>query len=252
MRAFWVSMVVACLFTVGGAQAAPTHEQLRDENDRKLVSELEALAPESVPLLSGANDAYRAERWKEAEAKYLELGRRVPKFTAALRRACAARLGSGRRAEAIALCREAAADGSSDNLQMLARALAVPPQGAGELDEARRLAERAADMTPDDVFAQYSLCEVLARQGLMQTGLPCYRFVRERGPANFAAGVLLAQALHEVSRASLRRTTPTRTARPAGSRSRATRSTGSSAVRRGCRLWHPGTRRRTGLLASFR
>ena len=199
MRGTWVLILVGLMVMPFGAAARPSDAQMRNKNDADLEARLRELAPDAVPQLTAATAALRAEQWQQAADGYRRLAEQVPAFTPALRRACAAELRLGHRDEALRLCRKAATDGASDNLQALARALAVPPHSLADMQEARATAERAEALTPDDVYAQYALCEVMARQGALQTGARCLQFVREHASNEMVSSLLLLQTMTEIS-----------------------------------------------------
>jgi Zn-dependent protease with chaperone function len=135
------------------------------EFDRRIAAELAARSPDAALVWTEANLAREREEHEKAARLYAKVAVMAPGFTHALRRQAGEELALGRRDRAVALARQAvAAEASPENLAALATILArgkgkaEPPKA--DLDEARRLALRAAAAAPDDFYIQAALCQV--------------------------------------------------------------------------------------------
>ena len=149
------AVVVAAL--LGNARPAVAAESMQ-EFDRRITAELEAIDTEAARLFKEANAEREKGRHAEAASLYSQVFARAPSFVHALRRECGEEQTLGHRPRAIALCRQAVSrDESSTNLAALARVLATGTEAskptALETAEAVQLADRAAALAPDDLFA---------------------------------------------------------------------------------------------------
>jgi Zn-dependent protease with chaperone function/Flp pilus assembly protein TadD len=147
--------------------------------EQQIVRELQAVAPDAVPLFQRATAAGDAQDFASAVDLFSKVLDLAPGFTHAERRKCGALAQLGRRDEALPLCRSALArDESPPNEAALAGALlstkdAVPPFDAAE---AKRLAAHAADSKPDDPY----YWNVLVQASLADNDLPSARSAVDR------------------------------------------------------------------------
>jgi Zn-dependent protease with chaperone function len=158
-------LVATCVANAQSSAALKADfEAITRQFDDKLEQELTGSAPDAVPVLKEANAARRAKKHEQAVAAYARLRQLAPTFTAAARRQCQELLELGRRDEALALCREAAKDGSADNIAGLAHALVESKPNRKvtplEIAEAIELAEKAIRLAPDDYWVHTVLCAI--------------------------------------------------------------------------------------------
>lgn len=148
------------------ALAVVTPEKLSETEaarEAPLVANLRQLNPEAVTGYESAVAAMQREDYAAAERHLEEVHHEVPGFTAATRRLCLAKGALGKREAALALCREAAGDGSSRSLAALSFALtgfgdlAFTPRAA-QAREALEVADRAVEEDAEDVLAQRAAC----------------------------------------------------------------------------------------------
>jgi Zn-dependent protease with chaperone function len=139
----------------------PAHEAF----DRRITDELTRLNPEAALVWTEANLARARDEHEKAARLYAKVAAMAPGFSHAVRRQAGEELALGHRERAVALSRRAvAAEASPENLSALATVLARgkgdadPPKP--DLEEARRLALRAAAAAPDDFYVQAALCQV--------------------------------------------------------------------------------------------
>lgn len=157
---------VAATCAVRSAGAVVSPEELAAYETRReqpVVQNLAQLAPDAVAPYEQAVAAMHAADLPTAEKLLETVHHDVPGFTAATRRLCLVKGGLKQRDAAIALCREAAGDGSARSLAALSFALtgfgdlgAKPT--APEVAEALELATRAVKRDADDVLAQRAMC----------------------------------------------------------------------------------------------
>jgi Zn-dependent protease with chaperone function len=133
--------------------------------NRQATAELARRNPAAVPVWIEANRTRDREQHETAARLYATVSSMAPGFTHALRRQAGEEQELGHRDRAVVLARRAVAgEASPENLAALAtilahgRANAEPPKG--DLDEALRLAERAAAGASDDFYVQAGLCQV--------------------------------------------------------------------------------------------
>src|ERR1700753_2619498 len=108
---------IAIFLWCGTALAGPAD----DAFEKKIEAELGAIDPGAVEVFQRANAAREREDHDAAEKLYAEVSARAPSFIHAERRRCGQLADLGRRAEAIALCRDAVAkDPSGPNYGALA------------------------------------------------------------------------------------------------------------------------------------
>lgn len=136
-----------------------------DAFDRRLTEELARRSPRAALAWSEANLARARDEHEKAARLYAQVASLVPGFSHAVRREAGEQLALGRRERAVVLARQAVAtEASPENLSALANTLARgkgdadPPRA--DLEEARRLALRAAAAAPDDFYVQAGLCQV--------------------------------------------------------------------------------------------
>jgi Zn-dependent protease with chaperone function len=150
--------VAALLLAAGEPTLA---ERQAVEFEKKVISDLAAVAPAAVPDAKAAGEAYRADRWQEAFDGYGRVLAAAPRFPHALRRQCRSRDALGDRAGALPLCRAAlAAAPTPANRMALATTLARGTGTPAERSEAATLARRAFDAEPGDVSTAVGACNV--------------------------------------------------------------------------------------------
>jgi Zn-dependent protease with chaperone function len=173
------------------ASTPPELESLRQgrEADRRFTAQIEAMDPEAAELFRQANAARERADHARAKALYEQVVGMVPSFVHALRRQCHEELALGNREMAVALCRQAVRQQeSADNLAALALALikgteTFPSRMPDKL-EAVRVATRAAELEPDNIFAATTLCMVaLDREDGTLFG-QCLRNLEARYPSD--------------------------------------------------------------------
>jgi Zn-dependent protease with chaperone function len=140
-RALCRRLPVVVLATLG-VQADLHAAQTLAEYTMRIAAELRARDPEAAEVFARANAARDRREWAEAERLYREVLRLEPGYVHATRRLCGVVLDQGRRAEALALCREAlhAADIPENHEQLLWALLGKDEKSrptAKELREAR-------------------------------------------------------------------------------------------------------------------
>lgn len=176
--ALWMlSLVFAPALAAGGEIDLEVERKAFEE---KVQAELRAIDPEAATLFAAGTAAREQGEHAAAVDLYAQAGRLAPSSAHPVRRQASEQLALGHRAEALALARQAVvlADEPA-NLSVLALALARRGDGAaptaGELAEARRLALRAFEASPDDYWAVMTLCQVgvLSEDlDLLQKGTP--------------------------------------------------------------------------------
>ena len=185
MRKLIALFVLVLLFS---AVAAFADASDLETFDRKVLRELQVLAPDAVPIWNAANAARDAGRSEEAVAQYAEVFKRAPSFSHALRRQAGMELRLGRIEDARAHARQTlTVDRSSENLALLAQALSegndrVQPQ----LDDALNFAREATDLAPEGHYEWVALADVaIARQdlGLLQQAIERMRAIGPKEPA---------------------------------------------------------------------
>jgi len=133
--------------------------------NRQVTADLARRSPAAVPVWIEANRARDRDQHETAARLYATVSTMAPGFSHALRRQAGEEQELGHRDRAVVLARRAVAgEASPENLSALAtilargRADADPPKG--DLDEALRLAGRAAASASDDFYVQAGLCQV--------------------------------------------------------------------------------------------
>jgi Zn-dependent protease with chaperone function len=159
--------------------ATMTAETLK-EFDRKIEQQLRSLDAGAVEMWTKANAARDAENHEEAAKLYAAVYQRVPAFVHALRRQAGEEAELGYRDRSIEHARAAvAAERSSENVAMLALALATVKNGAPDtkdMTEARALASQAERLGPDDSFP----LQVQAEIAVAANDLEALRTVAEK------------------------------------------------------------------------
>ena len=139
------------LLAATGAHAAAVDER----------AELEAKAPEAVPLWDQANEASLAGRHDDAFRLYRQLLAKLPDFDPAHRRMCDLLTRVGQRDEGLAECKAALGHAETpENKAALASALLSGEYSSADLDRAGTLAEQAVNQIPHDKNAVVALCQV--------------------------------------------------------------------------------------------
>jgi Zn-dependent protease with chaperone function len=158
--------ILALLSSPSPSGALPSH----DAFDRRITEELTRQNPSAALAWTEANLARERDDHEKAARLYAKVAAMAPGFTHALRRQAGEELALGHRGRAVALAREAvAAEASPENMSALATVLARgqgdahPPKA--DLDEASRLAQRAAAMAPSDFYIQAAFCQVALQAG---------------------------------------------------------------------------------------
>jgi len=173
------------------AWGRPTLKELRDRADEDVIATVQAAAPQLVEVTRQANLAKREERWGDAARLYQQVHESAPAITQITRRLCGAELEVGHRERALSLCREAAKDGSADNLQALASTLTGDGKGTPEeVAEAKTLADKAANLAPEDVWSQYIQCHVTLRQPALDSEPSCVSWLRDNAPLEMATPIM--------------------------------------------------------------
>lgn len=197
----WGAALAATCATTS-AHAVLTEAQIAEREstrDAAVVANMRQLAPAAVAAYEAAVGHAHAGRLGEAEKLLVELHHEVPGLTAVTRRLCLVEGALGKRDEALALCREAAGDGSSSSLAALSYALTGfgdlhhdPPPAART--EALDLAERAVKRDAEDVLAQRALCLAAraANDGKKMRG--CTQALERLDTADNAASMWLERA----------------------------------------------------------
>lgn len=131
------------------------------EFDARVEKELAAKDPSAVVLWKQANAARDAQHFEQAAALYGQVFAKVPSFDHALRRQAGAEDNLGLRDVALTHARMALSmQRSPENLGAVASVLASKNATPGELQEAKSLANEAAQLEPDDVYAQTAMARV--------------------------------------------------------------------------------------------
>jgi Zn-dependent protease with chaperone function len=210
-----VIVAVTTLLLAPSEPRAQAAAAASEEFQKAITAELEAIDPEAARLFTQANDARAREDHATAVSLYARVYDRVPSFVHALRRQCSEELAQGHRATALALCRRAVGqEESGDNLAALARALvtatAEEPVRPGELEEAARLAARAANLAPEHFYIHVIVCQVavekndlaLLRRGVGQLEA---RFPEEGGTAFYQMILAASEGRHDEAEGHLQR-----------------------------------------------
>ncbi len=159
IRALLFAVVVAvpsflCVLGLSSARAAPLGH--RDPAfEQQIASELQAIAPDAVPIFQQGVAASDAGQTLSALDFYMRVLELAPGFSHADRRVCGVLAQLGRRPEALTHCRAALKkEDSAPNEAALAAALqAIKGElPAADVAEAKGLAVRAADKKPDDPY----------------------------------------------------------------------------------------------------
>jgi Zn-dependent protease with chaperone function/tetratricopeptide (TPR) repeat protein len=150
------------LLWVGGAAAATLKEK-SEEFDARILRELDG-NPEAAALFRQANKERLGEDHKRASDLYRQVHELAPGFVHALRRQALEELALGNRAGALGLGRQAVLqEGSAENLGALSLILSSSADGGfppeADRKEALELGRRAAELAPDDYYAQLALAQ---------------------------------------------------------------------------------------------
>jgi Zn-dependent protease with chaperone function len=154
------------LLTAGTAVLAADLRTELAEYDARVSAELRAIDAEAAKLFDEASAARATNDWTRATTLFRQVHERRPEFVHATRRLCTALVRSGKREEAVPLCREAAEkDGSPENLVALAEALTVTPPGntpptPDEIGEGRRIATSVLRDNPNNFFAATTVFQI--------------------------------------------------------------------------------------------
>ena len=158
-------IATSCVVTLPAFAVVTESELAAYEAKREatIVENLRKLAPDAATDYESAVAAMNADEMMKAKRLLEELHHEVPGFTAVTRRLCLVNGTLDQRGPALALCREAAGDGTARSLAALAYGLTgfgdlthVPEPA--ELSEAVAAAEKAVALDPEDVLAQRALC----------------------------------------------------------------------------------------------
>lgn len=206
--------VLALLVVLGGPSLSAGLPSL-DSFERRLTAELARRNPDAVPFWTRANLEREREQHASATRLYAKVAAMAPGFTHAVRREAGEERALGHRERALALAREAVAtEASPENLSALASVLASraarsePPRA--DLDEALRLASRAASIAPDDFYVQAGLCQVALQAddaAALKSGVARLLAIApdEDASHQFAALLAALEGRFEAARTELRR-----------------------------------------------
>jgi Zn-dependent protease with chaperone function len=145
------------------------------EFDARVSDELRAMDPEAWKLFEDANSARHANDWPRAVELLRSVHERRPEFVHATRRLCTALVRTGKRDEALPLCREATTrERSPENLVALAEALSAAPPGNAsptpqEIAEARGIATGLLRDDPNNFFAAMTVFQIAYSSGDLAT-----------------------------------------------------------------------------------
>ena len=192
------ALVVALCLCAAGAENAyagpPSHRDAAFE--QQIASELQAVAPDAVPVFQQATAAWDARDATAALDLYSRVLELAPGFSHAERRKCGALVQLNRFAEGVLLCRAALAQSdTAPNQAALAQTLLAMK---GDAAEAMRLATRASKAKPDDPY----YATVLVQAAFMTNDVDTARRATDRllqlspddGMGNFYAAILAADS----------------------------------------------------------
>ncbi|MFL6289457.1 MAG: M48 family metalloprotease [Thermoanaerobaculia bacterium] len=156
------ALLVLIPLAVGGAAAATLKEK-SEELDARILRELDG-NPRAAALFKQANEARLREDHRRASDLYRQVYGLAPGFVHALRRQAIEMLALDDRAGALGLARQAVLrEASAENLTALSVVLSSSPGGGfppeADRKEALDLGRRAAELAPDDYFAQRALAQ---------------------------------------------------------------------------------------------
>jgi hypothetical protein len=195
-RCLGVGVLLATTLAGAAAGAVVTEEEQRAEDaavEARRVENLMRLAPDAVGPFTAGSQALADERFDDAERLLGEARELVPGFTVATQRLCRTKARLGKRAEALALCREAAGDESADSLAELALVLVSPDATPAEIAEAHEASARAVQRDPKSWRAQQARSATARRAGDLAAMRAAVTALEELGTAKVAAEAQLAR-----------------------------------------------------------
>lgn len=166
----------------GQASANP-----RADFDQRITAELRAQDAAAADLFEQGNRARERNDHASAERLYGEVFAKAPQFFHAERRRCGSLLQLDRRAEALALCSDAAEkDPSAPNLSALAGVIMQKPRGEalndGEAAEAEDLLKRAERLDDKDPYVAIMQCQLAVVRGYDQLLRSCTTRLEQLAP----------------------------------------------------------------------
>jgi hypothetical protein len=176
-------VTLAVLFASARSSAAPPAARISARDavfEEKITRELEAMAPDAVPIFKDATAALDANDPAKAAALYARVIELAPNFTHAKRRECSALDDDGKRTAALPFCRAALAQERSPENEAALASVLLSTEGekasASDAQEAKRLAEAATAAKPDEPY----VWSVLFRAGMATEDRATMRRASER------------------------------------------------------------------------
>ncbi len=169
-----------------------------DAFENSLMVQLQKLDPTSVETFRQANKARDSKDYSNASHLYAEVARRVPSFSAAIRRQCGVEAQARHHETAVKLCRQALdTENNAENKAALANVLLQAPEGRSSASssdrmDAMRLATEAARAKPNDVVTNGVLCQAAIALGDVPTLRLCARQLKWLAPRDPTSHFMLA------------------------------------------------------------
>lgn len=203
MRAALVLGVMLVVLTPVPASGAPYSPPIDPTLETRIQSEISARDAEGAAVFARATDARNRGDTATARDLLQQVHDRDPWFVHATRRLCGAESQLGHHDTAVALCREAyTQDPSSLQASALAMALLEADTGQGSNGtQALELAREAARKSPDDFYAQLTLCQAALRMNDTHAVTAAAAAMRRLAPHDPSA--LFFSALDEASHGNL-------------------------------------------------
>lgn len=154
----WIATLLVTLCFAPRARATPAYDELVKQRNAADETILGALAPEAVPIFEQACAVRDDEDLARAYELFDRVHRLAPGFSPALRKLCRVESRRGNHAHALELCRNAARDGTAENLGALADVELSAPDAEANVTEARSLLDKALKLAPNDLFLEADVC----------------------------------------------------------------------------------------------